>query len=87
MFVVRLVQGVALVVTTSWVIGNGFFIFILRFGFNWLATSVSAGGAAWLDNAASKNLAFIISVAVDGDTTSEDGVFPVELDGLAPVVV
>ena len=74
LFVVRLVQGVALVVTTGWVIGDSFFIFGSRRGGNWRATSVSAGGAPRLDNAASKDLAFIISVAVDGDTASEDGV-------------
>ena len=64
-----LVVDITLVMAASWVVGNNMF-FILRFRFGGFAASISAWGAAWLDNTAGNDSACIVSVTIDCNTTS-----------------
>ena len=82
-----LVVGVALVVTTCWVIGSNMLIIILRLRLWGLATSISARGASRLDNTARKNSIGIGSVTENYDTASKYRVCSIEVNGAAPVVV
>ena len=65
-----LVVYVTLVMTTSWVIGSNM-LFLLRFLWGRVATSVSAWAASRLDNTARYNSSGISGGTVKHNTTAE----------------
>ena len=82
-----LVERVSLVVAAGRVIWNGLGSGRGGGGRWWRAAAVSAWGAPRLDDTASEDSVCLVSGSVDGDTAPEDGVSPVELHSVAPVVV
>ena len=74
------------VVSSSWVVGLIMVIFLVLLCI-WEAASVSAWGAAWLDNTTSKDFICLISISVDQDGTSENRILTVKYDSITPVIV
>ena len=61
-------------------------VFILLL-FWWEAASVSAWGASGLNNTAAHNFVGIVTISVDDNRTSKNGVFTVESKAFIPVVI